>query len=184
MNTQLETERLILRNYRETDLVNLHTLKSNSLVWMYSDKEDLTDIEETQNHLDYTMQNYKNGKFDFQALFLKKTEEYIGEAGILSYRLNSNRGVIGYNLLPEYWGNGYATEIIKALVEYSFEKIKMERVEALVADGNVSSRRVLEKSGFILEGILRNYSRINNNYCNVYYYGMIRDEYRHPTSLN
>jgi ribosomal-protein-alanine N-acetyltransferase len=179
LNNQLETERLILRNYHETDLVNLHTLKSNSSVWMYSDKDVLTDIEETKKYLDITLQNYKRSKFEFQVLYLKNTEEYIGEAGILSYRLNSNRGVLGYNLLPEYWGNGYATEITKSLVKYSFEVIKMERVEALVADGNVSSRRVLEKSGFTLEGILRNYARIKNNYCNVYYYGMIRKEYYH-----
>lgn len=177
LNNQLETERLILRNYRETDLVNLHALKSNSLVWAYSDKEVLTDIEETEKHLDNILQNYNSGKCDFQALFLKNTEEYIGEAGILSFRLNSNRGVLGYNLLPQYWMNGYATEITRALVKYSFEEIKMERIEALVAGGNDTSRKVLEKSGFFLEGVLRNYARINNNYCNVYYYGLISEDY-------
>ncbi|TVY08024.1 GNAT family N-acetyltransferase [Paenibacillus cremeus] len=123
------------------------------------------------------MENYKSGIYDFQALFLKHTNEYIGEAGVLSYKSNSNRGVLGYNLLPDYWGHGYATEITKALVKFSFEEMKMERVEALVADGNESSKKVLEKSGFILEGTLRNYARINNNYCNVYYYGMICKDY-------
>jgi RimJ/RimL family protein N-acetyltransferase len=47
--------------------------------------------------------------------------EFIGEAGIIGYNPRANRCVIGYNLLPQYWEHGYATEITKHLVKYSFE---------------------------------------------------------------
>lgn len=123
------------------------------------------------------MLNYSNGINDFQALYLKSTGNYIGEAGILSFRSKSKRGVLGYNLLPYFWGNGYATEITKALIKYSFEEIKMERVEARVVEGNEASRKMLEKSGFMLEVTLRNYARINNSFCNVFFYGMISKDY-------
>jgi len=111
-------------------------------------------------------------------LYLKRTDEYIGEAGILSFNKKNRRAVIGYNLIPEYWGNGYATEITKGLVEYLFEEENAERVEALVVDDNMASRKVLEKSGFIVEGVLRNFANIDNEYYDVFYYGMIRSDYK------
>lgn len=49
MKNLLETERLLLRNFQESDLMKLHTLKSIALVWTYSDKTVITDIEETKN---------------------------------------------------------------------------------------------------------------------------------------
>jgi len=54
---------------------------------------------------------------------------------------------------------------------------KVERIEALVGCENVASTKVLEKSGFIQEGLLRNFAYINNRYSNVYYYGMIKKDY-------
>ena len=123
------------------------------------------------------MKNYEKNECDFEALFLNDTGEYIGEAGVLSFNKQCNRVVLGYNLLPEFWGKGYATEITKALVKYSFKVEKVERIEALVGDGNVASRKVLENSGFIQEGLLRNFAYIDNRYINVYYYGIIKDDY-------
>ncbi|MBB6713434.1 GNAT family N-acetyltransferase [Clostridium gasigenes] len=65
----------------------------------------------------------------------------------------------------------------KALIKYLFEIEKVERIEALVGSGNEASKRVLEKSGFTQEGLLRNFAYINNKFVNVYYYGIIKDDY-------
>ncbi len=85
--------------------------------------------------------------------------------------------MIGYNLLPKYWSKGYATEVTKELVRYLFEELKLERVEALTCDKNIPSQNVLKKSGFIQEGLLRNFALINNMYVNVCYFGMISKDY-------
>jgi RimJ/RimL family protein N-acetyltransferase len=119
----------------------------------------------------------ERGNLDFQALILKESGEYIGEAGVLSFIKQNKRAVWGYNLLPEYWGKGYATEITKAAVKFMFDEVMAERIEALVMEENIASKKVLEKSGFIREGLLRNYTNINNRCVNVLYYGMIRDDY-------
>jgi ribosomal-protein-alanine N-acetyltransferase len=110
-------------------------------------------------------------------MFLKSTSEYIGEAGILSFKQPNNRAVVGYNLLPNYWKNGYVTEITKALVKYLFIERGAERIEGLVLEENTASRKVLEKNGFCKEGILRNFALINNIYKNVCYYGIIKGDY-------
>jgi len=177
MVVKLETERLILINYSENDLDSIYKLKSEPLIWRFSDKEATKDIEEAKKHLENVLKNYSLDKYDFQALFIKDTQEYIGEAGVLSFNKEHSRAVIGYNLLPKYWGNGYATEITKALVRYLFEQLNIERVEALVCDDNEASKKVLEKSGLLHEGRLRNFAFINNMYVNVCYYGMIRKDY-------
>jgi len=177
MNIQIETKRLILRNYSEKDLDNVFRLKSEPTVWKFSSKVTSNKIEDAQIYLENILRNYSEDKKDFQALFLKDTEEYIGEVGILSFAKQNNRAVLGYNLLPKYWGNGYATEITKALVKYLFDVEKLERIEALTADENIASRKVLEKSGFLQEGLLRNFAYINNRYTSVCYYGIIKDDY-------
>jgi ribosomal-protein-alanine N-acetyltransferase len=177
MNILIETERLILKNYTESDLENVYRLKSEPLVWKYSTKTASDDIEESKKYILSLLKNYDENKYNFQALFLKDTREYIGEAGVLSFNQEKTRAVVGYNLLPQYWKNGYATEITKALVKYLFEEEKVERVEALVGEGNVASRKVLEKSGFKIEGLLRHFAYINKEFVNVYYYGIIKSDF-------
>ena len=177
MNVQIETARLILKNYNENDLGNIRKLKSDPMVWKFSTKVSTTKLGDAKIHLESVLKNYAENKCDFQSLFLKDTGEYIGEAGILSSNKQNNRSVLGYNLLHRFWANGYATEITKALVKHLFEVEKVERIEALVGDGNGASRKVLEKAGFIQEGLLRNFAYIDNRYINVYYYGIIKHDY-------
>jgi ribosomal-protein-alanine N-acetyltransferase len=177
MNIQIETQRLILKNYCENDLKNIRKLKSDPMVWKFSTKCATTKTQDAKVHLESILRNYGENKCEFQAIFLKDTGEYIGEAGILSFNNQNKRSVVGYNLIFDFWANGYATEITKALVKHLFEMEKVERIEALVGDGNGASRKVLEKSGFVQEGLMRNFAYINNKFINVYYYGMIKEDY-------
>ena len=62
---------------------------------------------------------------------------------------------IGYWLGEEYWGLGIMTEALNAVAEYSFREFVLTRIYAVPFAGNISSCRVLEKAGFVLEGILR-----------------------------
>lgn len=174
---QLETERLIIQCYCSEDIDNINKLRSDPLVWRYSTRSVSESIEESKIYLEDILHNYEINKPDFQGLFLKSTHEYIGEAGVLSYVERNRRAVIGYNLLPEYWHKGYATEITKAMVNHLFKNEGIERIEALVLESNKASRRVLEKAGFAAEGLLRHFTFINNEYHNVCYYGMIKSDF-------
>jgi ribosomal-protein-alanine N-acetyltransferase len=177
VDVKIETKRLLLKNYRLNDLDNIFRLKSEPLVWKFSTKAPTNNEDESKEYLENVLKSYIENKHDFQALFLKHTQEYIGEAGIISFNKKNSRAIVGYNLLPKYWNNGYATEITEALVKYSFDNEKVERIEALAVEENRASRKVLEKSGFVLEGLLRNFAYIDNRYFNVCYYGMIRQDY-------
>ncbi|GAB4855423.1 hypothetical protein Ancab_024050 [Ancistrocladus abbreviatus] len=71
---------------------------------------------------------------------------------------DERRGEIGYALNAAYWGLGIATEAVKMSVQCAFKELKgLERVEGLVFAENKASQRVLEKAGFVREGVLRKY---------------------------
>ena len=69
------------------------------------------------------------------------------------YRLTAE---MGYWLAEEFWGQGIMSEVVPAFVDYCFEKFSLKRIYATTYTRNPASARVLEKSGFILEGVLRN----------------------------
>jgi ribosomal-protein-alanine N-acetyltransferase len=173
----LETERLFLADYHFEDLDDFFKLKSCIEVWKYSTFIALKEKEQARQLLDNLINNRINGHYDYMALHKKETKEFIGEAGIIGYSPNANRCVVGYNLLPQYWNQGYATEITKRLVKYTFESLGFERIEALALQTNKASCKVLEKSGFLLEGILRNFNKCETGYRNVCYYGIISSDF-------
>jgi len=174
---KLETDLLFLRDYAMSDLKNFYRLKSCREVWNYSTFIPVSDTETAKNELKNLISKQTADGTGFCALFNKSSGEYIGEAGILSHNANADRCVIGYNLLPGFWGNGYATEISKRLIMFAFENLNVERVEALAMKDNVASCRVLEKSGLILEGILKHFTKVRGEYYDVCYYGFTRGDY-------
>ena len=69
---------------------------------------------------------------------------------------NHNQAEIGYWLAEPYWGRGIITEAVQLLTRYAFESLGLIRVQAGVFSKNTSSMRVLEKAGYVKEGIMRN----------------------------
>ena len=174
----LETKRLILRPYTPDDINNYHQLMSNPHIWEYSTTSTHTNLEQSKQKLEQLITGYENNSLGFHALIDKASNTFIGESGILSFNKTTDRCVIGYNLLPDFWGKGYATEISKALINHTFDDLHAQRVEALAMKANIASCRVLEKSGMTLEGTLRNFTKINGIYHDVCYYGIIESDYR------
>lgn len=174
---RLETERLFLREYCMDDLDNYYKLKSCSEVWRFSTFVPIKDKEQAKDLLCHIIKERIDNPYTFLVMVRKGTNEFIGEAGIIGYNSNANRCVVGYNLLPEYWNNGFATEIAKGLIRYAYEFLKVERVEALALQENEVSCKVLINAGFCLEGILRNFNKWQGGYRNVCYYGMIKSDY-------
>lgn len=173
----LETERLLLTDYQLKNLDVFFKLKSCNEVWKYSTFAPLKNKEQARILLENLIDEGIAGNYIYNALYKKDSMEFIGEAGIIGYIPHANRCVIGYNLLPQYWNRGYATEITKHLVKHSFEFLDIERIEALALQINTASCRVLEKSGFLLEGILRNFNKCETGYRNVCYYGIISSDF-------
>jgi ribosomal-protein-alanine N-acetyltransferase len=84
-------------------------------------------------------------------------------------------GTLGYWIGEPFAGLGYGTAAVRALVGYAFDELKLHRVEAACVPSNAASRRVLEKSGFVLEGQARAYLKINGAWADHLLFGCVND---------
>lgn len=90
--------------------------------------------------------------------------------------LRSGVGVIGYFITPEYCGKGIATQAVKLICDVAFNKLNLTRIEGSAFEPNIASRRVLEKAGFELEGVLKNSFCKNGKLYNECIYGLVKGE--------
>lgn len=84
-------------------------------------------------------------------------------------------GTLGYWIGQPHAGRGHATAAVRAMVAHAFDELKLHRVEAACVPDNLASRRVLEKSGFVLEGRARAYLKINGAWADHLLFGLVND---------
>ena len=110
------------------------------------------------------------------AVTLPASGEVIGNCGIRLTAAGSHEAEIGYELSPNQWGRGYATEAVAAILRFGFTELGVHRVSAWLVADNVASARVLEKNGFQLEGRLRDKERYKGRYWDVLMYARVAEE--------
>ena len=81
---------------------------------------------------------------------------------------------IGYYVLPEAYSKGITTEAARQICEIAFETLEIIRITGLVYEPNIASRKVLEKNGFVLEGIMKQAVTKENNIYNLCIYGKVK----------
>lgn len=172
------TDRLILTEITWTDLEDIHHLHSIFEVDEFNTVGLPKDIEETKQNIrpfNEAKEKEPQNKYTWNVKTID-TNKFIGLAGISLSNDKFRMGEFFYKLLPEYWGNGYATEISKKIIEIGFETFKLHRIEAGCAVGNVKSIRVFEKSGMTREGINRKILPIRGEWVDGCIYSIIEDE--------
>jgi RimJ/RimL family protein N-acetyltransferase len=149
----LTAERLILRHFKMSDARRVSELCNNHNIY----KSTLTlpfpyPIESALAWIPTHEENFKNDKlYDF-AITDKATGELYGAIGLSNNQRHKN-GEIAYWVGEEYWGNGYATEAVKAVIEFAFSEKGYHRVWGRFFTNNPSSGRVMEKVGMVREGL-------------------------------
>jgi [ribosomal protein S5]-alanine N-acetyltransferase len=112
-------------------------------------------------------------KYDF-AIFLRETGELIGGIALNEVlRGGLQSCYLGYSLDEAHNGFGYMTEAVMLLLAYAFDVLKLHRIEAGVMPVNIGSQRVLEKCGFVREGLARKNVNIQGKWEDHYSYGII-----------
>lgn len=149
---QLETNRLIMRPFEETDAEGLFLLDSNPEVMKYVGGIVSTEVEQSRQMIEFIQNQYKENGVGRLAVIEKGSNVLIGWSGLkyLTKEINGMKNVyeLGYRFLPEYWGKGYATETAIAALNYAFNEIKTDIVYAMAVTENAGSNHVLRKLGF------------------------------------
>lgn len=143
------TERLMHREFNVDDAQSFFKLASDPVINRYTGETPLESLEAAR----LAIENYPDFKtigFGRWACVLKATETVIGFCG-LKYLQELDEVDVGYRLMPDYWGQGLATEACQATIKFGFEVIGLEKIIGLVEPENHASIRVLEKCG--LKGV-------------------------------
>jgi RimJ/RimL family protein N-acetyltransferase len=147
---ELETERLRLRGFTAADLDLLHRLYSDPDVMFFIGTGGTFSREQTQERLAATLFRWIQHGVPMWALFRKADQAFVGRCGFQI--LEATKEVeLAYTLLPDAWGNGYATEASRACLEHAFTALKWDRVVSRTRPTNSRSLRVMEKLGFQVE---------------------------------
>ena len=80
---------------------------------------------------------------------------------------------MGYVLNKDYWGRGFATEIVSTLVKFGFKELNLHRIYGTCGPDNPASSRVLEKNGFKLEGHFREHKHVRGEWRDSLYYAIL-----------
>jgi RimJ/RimL family protein N-acetyltransferase len=103
--------------------------------------------------------------------------ERVGTIGLHDVIATHGNGEVGYFFAPDAWGNGYATDATRTVVEYAFDERRLHKVYARTFAFNDASARVLEKVGFEHEGTHRDQVFVDGEYVDVYRFGLLAGEW-------
>jgi [ribosomal protein S5]-alanine N-acetyltransferase len=174
----LETERLILRQltFEDTDFIFQHF--SDPQVTEYlMDEPPLTDSSQAQEIIRFFME--PEGKTQNRWGMIRKTDQrLIGTCGFHKWDKERFRTEMGYDLTPACWGQGYMTEALRAMISSGFERMALNRIDAMVYVDNPRSYKLLEKLGFKREGVLRDYFCLDGIFYDHLIYSLLRREWK------
>jgi RimJ/RimL family protein N-acetyltransferase len=170
----LTTERLKLRWMDERDVAGHYAVFADPVVARYWSSEPWTDLEQSRQAIAATMAAYADGSGLRFGIELLATGELIGNASLHHFFEQNRRCEIGYALGSQYWGQGYATEALRALIRHGFDGLDLNRIEADIDPRNIGSARVLEKLGFRKEGYMPERWIVFGEMADTVNYGLLR----------
>ncbi len=176
---QLETERLILREYRldETDQMALFRIFSDSRVTRFYNLGAFTEPEEAWRLLQRRYERFWQGQGIRWAITLKGNDSIIGSCGFNSLSKKKRTGEMGYELARPYWQQGIMTEAAKAAVAYGFTSLELDRAEAWVMPANRASANLLLKVGFQSEGVLKGKGYWDGRFHDLELFSLLKEQW-------
>ena len=179
MTFHIETERLILRELRQTDIQGMFELDSSPEVHKYLGNKPVKTKEESQKILDSITNQYKERGIGRFAVIEKSSGNFIGWSG-LKLNTGDKEAIgekrdfydIGYRFISRYWSKGYASETSFAMLHFGFTKLNLETIVGAAETENIASNKVLKKIGlqfkevFPYEYVMINWYELKNkNYA-------------------
>jgi RimJ/RimL family protein N-acetyltransferase len=174
----LVTDRLLLREFRESDCQAVHAFLSDPEVSRYCPFQPPTEEEtreEIQKMLDGT--RAEPPQYDF-AIVLRSSDTLIGLCRLTIRPDELRQAELLYLLNQHHWGQGYATEAVRAVLGFGFRELRLHRVYATCRPANVASSRVMEKVGMQREGHLRRHRWMKGAWHDSLLYAILEDEWQ------
>lgn len=175
LSPKIETERLILRRYKESDIDAMYEIITDKRLSKFIKFPDLTKEEELLCIKKWIMEADLSRKEKW-VIETKDSHEIVGNIDVNRVVEKHNYCNVGYTIRYDYWGNGYASEALKAVSNHLLNDSGFYLVECSCNELNTQSSRVMEKAGFKKDGCIAN-RRLNEDgtYSGVLYYSKRKD---------
>jgi len=169
----LRTERLVLRAFEPADAPRLQQLAGEREVALNKmNNPHPYPAGAAEDWINSQDEKREQGNVNFAI----EDGQLVGGIGLRTQRA-FERAEIGYWIGKPFWGRGYATEATGAIIRFGFEELKLNRIYAGCFSRNAASARVMMKNGMTYEGTLRQHVRKWDEFVDVVYYAILRDEW-------
>lgn len=174
----LETERLVLRAFTNDDLNAMYTnWASDERVTKYLRWSAHNDISITEMVLEDWVRSYSDERFYQWAIVPKDMTEPIGTISVVEQNELAEKMQIGFCVGYDWWNKGYTSEAFRRVIQFLFEEVKVQRIEAQHAPENVNSGKVMLSCGLKYEGTLRKADWNNQGITDACIYSILQEEY-------
>ena len=175
----IETARLCLRHFTEADLPTLLAYRNDPLVARYQGWDSMTEAEGRAfiAKLRLAQPGVAGPGFQF-AIALQPSGPHIGDCFLKLLDHDPRQAEIGYSVARAYWGQGFATEALIAILDYSFGELGLHRVIATTDCLNRSSIALLERLGMRREGHFLQNIWFKGAWGDEYQYALLADEWQ------
>ncbi len=176
---QLETDRPILREMMLDDVEFYFQHFNNDKIvegCCFPGPNSLEAAKEELEH--YCIKPFKENRGIRWGIVRKVGNELIGTCGYYDWNKTARRAEIGYDLDPPYWGQGIMTEALRTVLEYGFEKMRFNRIQAIIDSKNTRSIKLVFRLGFKKEGVLRQRSYFNGQFRDDVCFSLLKKEWR------
>lgn len=174
----LYTGRLRLRPFDDSDTNALFALHSNTEVLRYWDAPAWSERANAEGFIAKCRRMGEEGTGTRVAVDRITDGAFIGWCGLTQWNPDFRSASMGFCFDNAVWGNGYGTESARALLQWGFNTLDLNRVQSEADTRNLASARVLEKLGFVREGTLREDCIVNGEVSDSWVYGLIRRDWQ------
>ena len=175
---KLETDRLILRRFEINDAEDMYkNVTSDSAVNKFLTWKLHESITETVALISEWNERYRSNERYCWAIVLKEIGEVIGTIAVPTIKKRTETVEVTYCIGSNWWGQGIVVEALHAVIDYLFDIVKVNRIEAGFDVNNPNSGRVMEKVGMKKEGILRQGGCNNQGLFDIVFYAILRKEW-------
>lgn len=175
MNFELKTKRLLIRRAKEDDLIHFVPLFFNEEIIYYYIPEEIQ-LQSKQEVIDY-LSDWDDDESCFLFTCLEN-DEIVGFFSLENFSNKQKHTECGIAIInQDDYGKGFATEIIRAMINYLFYNLNLHRIYIRYIEGNQPSKHLFEKMNFKHEGTLREHIRRGNRYLDLHFMSVLRKEW-------
>ncbi|KAE9402893.1 acyl-CoA N-acyltransferase [Gymnopus androsaceus JB14] len=169
-----ETDRLHLRAVREADFEKLVALRNHHRVQKMLSPDFVVPFGIKSEE---ELRARCSSSLLYVVIETKQNQEFVGFVSLFNAQTKNCDAMVALGLLPEFWGQGFATEVLRFIIDYAFHQLAMHRITLCVYGNNTAAIKVYNKVGFVQEGVQRKANWIDGKWHDVIWMAVLDEDW-------